>query len=474
MEQAMRAPVPRCGGGTDPAGGTLDRVAADAASLGQHVVDIGGHLDLIDAQAAQQIALLGELRERAQQVRDGAVAMRDGIGDVTRSSADTLRVVKSSLDQLHATGERSREISEWVQTLSDRMASICELLHGMTEANGQIAEIAKQVNILAINAKIVAARAGDAGRGFSVVADEIGLLANRTSTTAGAITGQLATLSRQIGAMRGESTSVSDQARAVLAEAAQTDRALSDISASVGSAARAAETVSDHAEEQRGSVEAFFPAFERIDGGARDTAQRIRAARDRTARLVETSEALVQHTVALGGVSDDKLFIDQAIAAAAAIGTAFEVGIARRQIAPDALFSPQYRPVAGTNPAQVLAPFTGFTDRILPPIQEPVLAFDRRVVFCAAVDRNGYLPTHNRMFSQPQGRDPVWNTANCRNRRIFDDRVGLKAGRNTAPFLLQVYRRDMGGGAFVTMKDLSAPIFVNGRHWGGLRLAYRF
>ena len=76
-------------------------------------------------------------------------------------------------------------------------------------------------------------------------------------------------------------------------------------------------------------------------------------------------------------------------------------------------------------------------------------------------------------FSAPQGHDPVWNAANCRNRRIFSDRVGLKSGQSRAPFLLQVYRRDMGGGAYVTMKDISAPIRVRGRHWGGLRIGYR-
>lgn len=103
-----------------------------------------------------------------------------------------------------------------------------------------------------------------------------------------------------------------------------------------------------------------------------------------------------------------------------------------------------------------------------------VAASDERVAFCAAVDENGYLPTHNRKFSHPQRPgDPTWNTANCRNRRIFNDRVGLAAGRNTEPFLLQTYRRDMGGGQFVLMKDISAPIIVNGRHWGGLRLAIR-
>jgi methyl-accepting chemotaxis protein len=38
---------------------------------------------------------------------------------------------------------------------------------------------------------------------------------------------------------------------------------------------------------------------------------------------------------------------------------------------------------------------------------------------------------------------------------------------------VQTYRRDMGGGQFVLMKDASAPINVNGRHWGGFRMGYR-
>ena len=70
--------------------------------------------------------------------------------------------------------------------------------------------------------------------------------------------------------------------------------------------------------------------------------------------------------------------------------------------------------------------------------------------------------------------DVVWSTANCRNRRIFNDRTGLAAARNVKPFLLQTYRRDMGGGQFVLLKEAAAPITVSGRHWGGFRLAYRF
>ena len=153
---------------------------------------------------------------------------------------------------------------------------------------------------------------------------------------------------------------------------------------------------------------------------------------------------------------------------------AFERAVQTKKISLRDLFSDVYTPIKGSDPAQVVTPYTTLTDAVLPDIQEPILSRDERIVFCAAVDKNGYLPTHNKKFSQPQGADPVWNAANARNRRIFDDRVGLKAGRNERPFLLQVYRRDMGGGNFVMMKDLSAPIRVQGRHWGGVRLAYKF
>ena len=47
-------------------------------------------------------------------------------------------------------------------------------------------------------------------------------------------------------------------------------------------------------------------------------------------------------------------------------------------------------------------------------------------------------------------------------------------GANQRPFLLQTYRRDMGGGVKVVMKEVDAPITVAGRHWGGLRLAWKF
>ncbi|MES1161798.1 MAG: chemotaxis protein, partial [Rhizobacter sp.] len=146
-----------------------------------------------------------------------------------------------------------------------------------------------------------------------------------------------------------------------------------------------------------------------------------------------------------------------------------------RAISPTDLFDERYTPIAGTQPQQHLTRFNALTDRVLPPIQEKALTALPNVVFCIATDRNGYIPTHNKKYCHEQRPgDVVWNTAHSRWRRIFNDRTGLASARNRRPFLLQTYRRDMGGGQFVMLKEASAPIMVQGRHWGGLRLAYRF
>ena len=103
-----------------------------------------------------------------------------------------------------------------------------------------------------------------------------------------------------------------------------------------------------------------------------------------------------------------------------------------------------------------------------------MLSLSPKVVFCIAADRNGYIATHNKKYCHPQRGDVAWDTANSRYRRVFNDRTGLASARNQRPFLLQTYRRDMGGGNFVVMKEAAAPITVAGRHWGGLRLAFHF
>lgn len=84
------------------------------------------------------------------------------------------------------------------------------------------------------------------------------------------------------------------------------------------------------------------------------------------------------------------------------------------------------------------------------------------------VDRNGYLPSHNKRYSKPLTGEHSVDLVGNRTKRIFNDRTGIRAARNKKPYLLQSYQRDTGE----FLKDLSAPIIINGRHWGGLRIGY--
>jgi methyl-accepting chemotaxis protein len=170
--------------------------------------------------------------------------------------------------------------------------------------------------------------------------------------------------------------------------------------------------------------------------------------------------------------SENTEFIERAIATADHISRLFEQAVTAGQISQDDLFDNNYESIPGTDPQQHRTRFLDFVERMLPAIQEPLLAGDKRMVFCVAVDRNGYLPVHNKIYSQPQRPgDTIWNTAHCRNRRIFDDRAGLSAGRVVRPYLIQNYPRDMGD-RIVMMQEIDAPIRVFGRHWGGFRTAY--
>jgi methyl-accepting chemotaxis protein len=167
-------------------------------------------------------------------------------------------------------------------------------------------------------------------------------------------------------------------------------------------------------------------------------------------------------------------FVTRAIDAGAVLNKIFADGIASGAISIDDMFDDNYVEIPGSSPVQYRTKILGWADRALPEFQDAFLAKDSRMAFCAMIDRNGYLPVHNSIYSKPQRPgDVAWNTANCRNRRIFNDPAGLAAGRNTRSYLIQSYARDMGNGQTVMMREIDVPVRIQGRHWGGFRTAYK-
>lgn len=133
------------------------------------------------------------------------------------------------------------------------------------------------------------------------------------------------------------------------------------------------------------------------------------------------------------------------------------------------LFDTFYIPIINTNPQKYHTQYDGIFDGVMTPIIDRYLAADERLIFVVLVDKNGYLPTHNSKYSRPltgdSEQDVKWNRA----KRMFNDRTGLAAARNTKPYLLQRYSRDTGE----EISDLSVPIELHDRHWGAVRIGYK-
>lgn len=170
---------------------------------------------------------------------------------------------------------------------------------------------------------------------------------------------------------------------------------------------------------------------------------------------------------------EDQPFMELAANVAKQAAEALSKAIETRQISLDDLFDSEYEPIVGTDPQQVMSKHTLLVERLFPPLIEAPLGHDPKIVFCCVTDRKGHIAAHNKKYSHPQKPgETVWNTANARNRRVFTDRAGTLAGRATN-LLVQTYARDMGGGKFVVLKEIDAPIKIGDRHWGAVRMALK-
>ncbi|MBF0193899.1 MAG: hypothetical protein HQL71_05040 [Magnetococcales bacterium] len=328
-------------------------------------------------------------------------------------------------------------LNEQVSQMRELLDNALSILDIVKKESRTIGAIADQTNILSVNAAIQAAQSiGVSGMRFSVVAHEVKQLATRSKETAVDISKQLEALIESF------------------------NRLQSEIDNSIEKAESAKEKVAS------------------ITSINNDSSQRL----DRVGQLLKEAFERENHQLKLliktGVETEHSPFCAKAIETAALISETFEQAIKDRKISSQALFSNEYTKIEGSNPEQFKTPYIEFTDKILPTIQEPICQWNPKVAFCAAVRIDSFLPTHILKVSNPQrlhpktAEDIAWNDANCRNRRFFKDPTGIAAGKNREQCMVRVYDRKVGDNT-VIMYDVSAPIMVNNKHWGGLRIGYK-
>lgn len=449
------------------------QVARLSGNLGIEITDISANIDQVATQVRQDSEtcqafrrVFADLTEKNRAVSGASLKAHSQAQSARQNMADSRHTIDTSLAEIRALAESVTAIEGQLPGLSDALGRISRVAAG-------ISAIARQTNLLALNATIEAARAGEAGRGFAVVAGEVKALARQTAEATAEIDitlQNLADQTRQLIARSTEgvqrATAVQGGTQAIGSVLSTLDQAMEQIAGNAGNIAEAAADIDGHYETLTRRVES-------MTGGIDESAKALEGAESRLHTVRDYSEELMKLT-ALSGVSTvDTPFIELAIRQAERVSALFDAAIDRGDITLEALFDDQYQPIPGTDPQQVMAKHTSLAEKLLPTLMEEGLSSHADAVYCIATDRKGYVAVHNKIYSQPQRNDPLWNIANCRNRRLFNDRVGLASGQNRDRFLLQTYRRDLGGGRFVLLKEAAAPIVVKGRPWGGVRFGYK-
>lgn len=441
---------------------TASNMAIGSAEVSFAVDSLTKNIQEVETHSQQISVATTDLSRTGEQVSDHIV-------NVNETMEQTALAASNSEQQLRNGAQRVTALSQAVTSAANQLERLKQSADEIESITDVIKGVSEQTNLLALNAAIEAARAGEQGRGFAVVADEVRTLAGKSSTASQQIADMLNEVRENTLRTRDDMAKVTEQSQSLEQELIAITNTFIKITQDVQNA-------SSSMEEIKHSSLGFQSTSLQINSSIDDISAALATLSQRGETLSVQANGLSQGAesvfLTLDGIPHEGFFSDileEGRGAATRIGQLFESLILDGKISESALFDKNYQPIANTNPTKYSTSYDRLTDQYLPDIQEPILQRHTKVLYAGAVDTKGYFPTHNKRYTKPLTGDYDKDLANNRTKRIFNDPTGSRCGAHTDAFLLQTYKRDTGD----ILHDLSVPIYVNGKHWGGFRIGFK-
>lgn len=452
----------------------IDTISESCGEVTVGCADVAGIVEAVITSSerlrAEHSALQGtvtELEADQQKVSEASDEARLLSERAIERLGQGTHLIQSSLGQIS-------DLLELVETLTQHVTGFAAAMEQVRRCSQDIDQIAETTNILALNATIEAMRAGDAGRTFAVVANEVKSLAGdtrRATEEIGRTVDTLGTEAETVIAKIESGAAASKQAKTSVAQIEQTIDGVADLVEEVDrqndQIARATGTISGHVHKVQDVLDTF-------DHAAVDNEGKLQQAQKRMAGLELTASQMFDDIVKAGLSPRDSMLVEQAQGFAKEIAAKAEQAIEQGSLDMKALFDQNYVPVEGSNPPRFRTALSDWADANWRPVLDHVSQQGGPIKMCSQADMNGFLPTHvSDRSRQPTG-DLAHDTQYCRNGRILFDATDQKAKRSNAPYMMAVYRQEGDGTDYVVVRNVYVPLYINGRRWGDFEVAYVF